>query len=88
MLRLIIYRRVNITSIPNYEPASEVSVYPTAIKSRNEAVVIRTFSGSKIDKIKVLDLQGKITEVYINEVSANEVNVYFKNEPSNGVLLY
>ncbi|MBL7912777.1 MAG: metallophosphoesterase [Bacteroidia bacterium] len=75
----------NITSLPNYDPASEVSVYPTLIKNKDEVFVIRTFSGSKIEPIKMLDLQGRTIEVYANEISVNEVKVHFKNEPTNGI---
>lgn len=75
----------NITSLPAYEPASEVSVYPTLIKNKNEAFVIRTLSGTKIESAKILDIQGKIMEASLDEISTTEVKVYFKNEPSNGV---
>jgi hypothetical protein len=75
----------NITSLPAYEPALEVSVYPTLIKSKNEAFVIRTLSRTKIESTKILDIQGKIIEAFVDEISDTELKVNFKNETPNGV---
>ncbi|MBA2611214.1 MAG: metallophosphoesterase family protein [Bacteroidetes bacterium] len=74
----------NITALPNYDPALEVSVYPTMIRNKNEAFTIRTFSGAKIEHVKVLDIQGIAIDIYSNEQPMNELNIYFKNEPQNG----
>ena len=74
----------NITSIPNYNPSSEVSVFPTLIKNKNEKITIRTFPGQKIDIVKMLDPKGNIVELNLNELFPNEVAVFFKQEPSGG----
>ena len=75
----------NVTSIPNYDPASEVSVFPTVIKNKNEKITIRTFPGKKIEVIKMLEAKGNLIELNLNELLENEVTMLFKLEPSSGV---
>jgi hypothetical protein len=77
----------NITSIQNYDLAQEISVFPTVLKNKNESFAIRTFSGQKIANVKAIDLQGKIIEMNSVETSTNELNVFFKNEPMEGVYI-
>lgn len=74
----------NITNVQSYDVSQQISVFPTVIKNKNDYFTIRTFSGQKIDGIKLLDAQGKSTEIISVEVSENEQNIYFKNDPPNG----
>ncbi|MEO6303361.1 MAG: metallophosphoesterase [Bacteroidia bacterium] len=76
----------NITTSINYnDPVLQVSVYPTFIKNKNESFKIRSFSGQKIEEVKALDIQGRIVDIVIEEMASNEINIFFKNEPSDGV---
>lgn len=75
----------NITSLNSYDPASEVSVYPTIIKNKSEGFTIKTFADQKIGAIKALGQQGKSIVMNVTEISTGEILIHFKNEPANGI---